>query len=467
MIAYWLSFGDEGTGTQECRHTVEILGISALSTFVWESIFDGNLTRVDDTWLRGEMMMPPWKLVFKTGPAISNGMVSVEQSCVILILNGRTRPKAEDALRWISRISELKLEYIAVILLGSEDCDNGWLTRRLRINGGMLDDIFVIYDSLEIDDEHVFRWPLGTATPIHGLVFLYKWNPGSKTSGSVVSDSRLESIYFAKQVIQNACATQALLSILLNVPNLELGTALTEFKEFSASLDPAMRGLALSNCENIRKTHNSFARQSIFEMDSKQAGKDDDVFHFVSYIPFGGRLYELDGLQEGPIDHGAIEPSENWWNSAREIIQKRIKEFEGDEIHFNLMAVIEDKCSRFSKEITELREKLKVRSPRHCLNVIIHGDEHFYFQNSEEMQESERSEIMSRIAQVEQQLQTENDKRRRWQVENIRRKHNYVPFIVELLKLLGKQGMLMPLYMKAKERVRQKSNSSLWFLAPS
>ncbi|CAG0918733.1 unnamed protein product [Notodromas monacha] len=164
MIAYWLSFGDEGTGTQECRHTVEILGISALSTFVWESIFDGNLTRVDDTWLRGEMMMPPWKLVFKTGPAISNGMVSVEQSCVILILNGRTRPKAEDALRWISRISELKLEYIAVILLGSEDCDNEWLTRRLRINGGMLDDIFVIYDSLEIDDEHVFRWPLGTAT---------------------------------------------------------------------------------------------------------------------------------------------------------------------------------------------------------------------------------------------------------------------------------------------------------------
>ncbi|CAG0918732.1 unnamed protein product [Notodromas monacha] len=38
------------------------------------------------------------------------------------------------------------------------------------------------------------------------------------------------------KVIQNACATQALLSILLNVPNLELGTALTEFKEFSAKL---------------------------------------------------------------------------------------------------------------------------------------------------------------------------------------------------------------------------------------
>ena len=34
---------------------------------------------------------------------------------------------------------------------------------------------------------------------------------------------------------------------------------------------------------------------------------DKDAFHFVAYIPFHGRVYELDGLREGPVDHGGRE----------------------------------------------------------------------------------------------------------------------------------------------------------------
>lgn len=39
----------------------------------------------------------------------------------------------------------------------------------------------------------------------------------------------------------------------------------------------------------------------------------------------------------------------------------------------------------------------------------------------------------------------EEDKKRRYKIENARRRHNYTPFIVELLKILAKEGKLVPL----------------------
>ena len=33
----------------------------------------------------------------------------------------------------------------------------------------------------------------------------------------------------------------------------------------------------------------------------------------------------------------------------------------------------------------------------------------------------------------------------RYREENVRRRHNYIPFIVELLKILAKEGKLVPL----------------------
>ena len=44
----------------------------------------------------------------------------------------------------------------------------------------------------------------------------------------------------------------------------------------------------------------------MFEFDQKLPQKDDNVFHFVAYVPINGKLFELDGLKDGPIDHGEV-----------------------------------------------------------------------------------------------------------------------------------------------------------------
>lgn len=44
----------------------------------------------------------------------------------------------------------------------------------------------------------------------------------------------------------------------------------------------------------------------MFEFERAVAEKEDEeaMYHFIGYMPVRGRLYELDGCNPGPIDHG-------------------------------------------------------------------------------------------------------------------------------------------------------------------
>jgi len=260
--------------------------------------------------------------------------------------------------------------------------------------------------------------------PIHGLIFLFKWigsGSAEETGGTLVQDSRLEKIFFAKQVIQNACATQALISVLLNcsAPDLTLGTVLTEFQDFTKTFDPSMKGLALSNSSTIREVHNSFSRQTVFEFDQKAPSKDEDVYHFVGFVPINGRLYELDGLKEGPVDLGNIPEGKDWTEVVREVLKERIAKYAEGEIHFNLLAVISDLKLQLESQLSDL--EAAGSSP-------------------------------SSISDVKQQIEDEEAKRAKYKLENIRRKHNYLPLIVQFLKELAEKKELMTFYEEAKTK---------------
>ncbi len=155
--------------------------------------------------------------------------------------------------------------------------------------------------------------------PIYGLIFLFKYVQDPEKKNTLTNYD--EELFFANQTINNACATQAILSILLNsMDKINVGDELNNLKAFTIDFSSKERGDAIGQCEQIRVAHNSFAKQEPFEIvEDKRGGKDDDVFHFISYICFKNQLYELDGLQSGPISHGACT-EENWLSLARDEI---------------------------------------------------------------------------------------------------------------------------------------------------
>jgi len=289
--------------------------------------------------------------------------------------------------------------------------------------------------------------------PLHGLIFLFKWRPER--------DERIccecPNLFFAKQVINNACATQAILSILLNCPDtVDIGTELTQFKNFTREFPAELKGLAISNSEPIRKAHNSFARPEPFTVgeEQKPVEEDDDIYHFISYIPFNGVLYELDGLKAGPISLGECS-KDDWLDKVFPIIQKRIEKYASSEIRFNLMAIIKDRKIVFNEQIkTAEQEKMEIEIK---ISKIGQQTEEMVIDSLQvpttlEDLQAKQVEIDERLKVLKQQIIQEEEKLKNWKVENIRRKHNYIPFFVNLLKILAEKGELIPLIQKASRK---------------
>ena len=85
----------------------------------------------------------------------------------------------------------------------------------------------------------IFPW---TCRPIYGLIFLFKWQSEKDDRTALEHSDYHGKVFFAKQVINNACATQAVLSVLLNKSELTLGSELTSLTDFTADFTPDMKG---------------------------------------------------------------------------------------------------------------------------------------------------------------------------------------------------------------------------------
>lgn len=197
------------------------------------------------------------------------------------------------------------------------------------------------------------------------MVFLFQYTPQLDDEEEVSEENA--SVWFANQVslrfarlsslanskahagqtTPNSCASVALLNIIMNAEQVELGDRLQAFKESTKHLSSPLRGRQIGANDFIRAAHNSFVRRIDMleadlclanEMESakprrarKSAGprkgrkqgpaasgrgarkkaaaaadvsSDEFGFHFIAYVPANGFVWELDGMRTNPRNVG-------------------------------------------------------------------------------------------------------------------------------------------------------------------
>ena len=269
----------------------------------------------------------------------------------------------------------------------------------------------------------------------YGLIFLFKWDKEKQaqiaSELSSESDPEVETMYFARQVIDNACATQAIINILMNIQEdssghagFHLGSELTALKEFTQTFDKEMKGLSIGNCATIRKVHNSFRSPQPLLQEKSEDGDASEAFHFISFVPVGQSVIELDGLQPAPRKVSQIHAT-NWIEDAVRVIQERMQSYGGAEQRFSVMALLPDSIVQLEEAIQELEGKIRTKKS-----------------NGEEKSEKEYLHWEQQAISLTEELREKKDKRQSWKKDNIYRRTDFTPLAFCMLKSFAKDGML-------------------------
>jgi ubiquitin carboxyl-terminal hydrolase BAP1 len=163
----------------------------------------------------------------------------------------------------------------------------GWL--ELESDPGLFTLLIEDFGCKSVQVEEIYDLQKSIEGPVYGFIFLFKWieerrsrsrhhshgtdnlncNAISRSDSSSAADldkplfveneDIVNSMFFAHQIVPNSCATHALLSVLLNATNIDLGPVLNRFKEHTYSMNPENKGYSICNAPELVKAHNSHA----------------------------------------------------------------------------------------------------------------------------------------------------------------------------------------------------------------
>jgi len=270
-------------------------------------------------------------------------------------------------------------------------------------------------------------------------------------------------LWFARQVVNNSCATHALLSIVMNldvikstlledakqraagVPSddsaetkkanaellklqtllddVALGPQLEAFREFTSSFDAKTRGLSVGNSDELRRAHNSFSNDSQLLLqaskpDRKRKHVDDPrtrLYHFSTYICVLNKkdamydVYEIDSLyNDAPLRVLRDKTYDGAQKQLIAFLTEKLQKFGQNDLFFSLMALVSDPVPALQRRLNAAKEA---------------GDS--------------GEEVM-----VQQAITDLIERHEAQKKENARRRYNYMPFLVQLLKSLAQNGTL-------------------------
>ena len=121
---------------------------------------------------------------------------------------------------------------------------------------------------------------------------------------------------------------------------------------------------------------------------------------------------------------------DDWLDKIGGIIGERIQLYSAKEIRFNLMALVKDHRADMASRIAAIEA---------------------------ELQQGDNAQLASEGHQLQEALEAAQTRHEKWRVENVRRRHNYIPFIFNVLQVLAERDELKALVAKGKEAAQARA----------
>ncbi len=204
-----------------------------------------------------------------------------------------------------------------ILLLGAPVCEQKRVTMGLTENWvGLESNPEVLTEfavKLGVDPKWAFTDVVGlddaslrsVPQPCVGLIFLYPYSQleTHKRKLGSARGCKTPGVWFMDQTVGNACGAVALMHTVMNTLNrVSQGSGFLEgFYRDTSGASALERGQLFAPA--LRELNDAVAPQG--QTDAPRPSADLD-FHFVSFVPVGGVLYELDGNNDGPLDCGAL-----------------------------------------------------------------------------------------------------------------------------------------------------------------